>query len=220
MVRKTGAGDQERAPEAVACILIGYNMMTSYMVNIGAITTAQRQEMGAEALRILTDASRKQSREMESEKPTRIFLDTIGEMLASRKVWIKDLVIVDEKAKNEPLPMDDMIGYRDNQYYYLLPNVAFAAVSAMCRKEGHEFPVSLKALYKHLVADKVVTGLKDGESPARPKNIGGKTCGSRPTCWTEARIRERRQNRCSLPRCRTRSCRRNGRKGGAGQCRQ
>ena len=175
LVRKTGAGDQERAPEAVACILIGYNMMTSYMVNIGAITTAQRQEMGAEALRILTDASRKQSREMESEKPTRIFLDTIGEMLASRKVWIKDLVIVDEKTKNEPMPMDDMIGYRDNQYYYLLPNVAFAAVSAMCRKEGHEFPVSLKALYKHLVADKVVTGLKDGESPARPKNIGGKT---------------------------------------------
>ena len=175
MIRKIGAGDQERAPEAVACILIGYNMMTSYFVHIGAITKDERVKMGEEALRILTDASRRQSREMESEKPTRIFLDTIGEMLASRKVWIKDLIIVDEKIKNEPLPMDDMIGYRDNEYYYLLPNMAYRAVSAVCRQEGHEFPVSLKALYKHLVADGVVRGLKEGESPARPKTIMGKT---------------------------------------------
>lgn len=174
-VRTTGAGDQERAPEAVACILIGYNMMTSYMVNIGAISVEQRMRMGEEALRILTEASRKQSKEMESEKPTQIFLDTIREMLATRKVWIKDLVIVDEKVKNEPLPMDDMIGYRDNEFYYLLPQMAYRAVSVACRQEGREFPVSRKALYKHLIADGVVAGLKDGESPARPKNIGGKT---------------------------------------------
>ena len=172
-IRRKGAGDQERAPEALACILIGLREMLEYMVAVEAVSGAEAQQLIGEALDDLTEASRRQSREMESEKPTRIFLDTVAEMIASGKVSVWDLVLDAEKKKN--YPQENMIGYRDNEYYYLLPNMAFREVSRVCREEGHEFPVSLKALYKHLIADGAVTGVKDGESPARPKTINGKS---------------------------------------------
>jgi len=36
--------------------------------------------------------------------------------------------------------------------------------------------VSLRGLYKHLTADGVVAGVRNGESAAKPKYIKGKTC--------------------------------------------
>lgn len=169
MARRLGAGDQERAPEAVACIMIGYSRMLDYFQSVGAVTEEQVPVMFQEAVTILTEASRKQAREMEGEKPTRIFLDTLAELLRSRQVAVKDLLL-DEKG---PFPADRMVGYRDNGYYYLLPNLAFKEVSRVCREEGHEFPISLKALYKHLRADGMLPGVKDGENPARVKWIPG-----------------------------------------------
>ena len=62
----------------------------------------------------------------------------------------------------------------DANYYYLLPNVAFGAVQKLCREQGQEFPVSLKALYKHLRTDGIL-GLQREESPVRVKRIGQKT---------------------------------------------
>lgn len=173
IIRAKGAGDQERAPEALACILIGLRMMTAYCVDTGAMTDSEARAMIGEALEGLTEASRRQSREMESEKPTRIFLDTLSELIASGKVTVRDLVLDGEKKG--PYPTDNMIGYRDNAYYYFLPNMAFKEVSRVCREEGHEFPVSLKALYKHLKADGAVPGIRMDENPAKPKTIDGKS---------------------------------------------
>ena len=170
--RRIGSGDQERAPEAIACIMLGYNMMLSYYQHIGLFGAEKGKEMFVEAMQALTEASRQQSRDMESEKPTRIFLDTLSEMLATRRVWVKDLVIESEK---NPYSSDNMVGWRDNEYYYLLPNMAYKEVSRVCREEGHDFPVSLKALYKHLREEGIVTGVKDGEPVSRPKYIDGKT---------------------------------------------
>ena len=67
-----------------------------------------------------------------------------------------------------------MIGYMDGEYYYLLPNVSFGEVSKLCREQGQEFPVSLKALYKHLRTDGILTGLSKEEIPTRQKWIDGK----------------------------------------------
>lgn len=170
-IRTEGAGDQERAPEAMACILMGYEMMVLYMASVGAISGTQEIErMITEARTTLADASRKQSRELQSEKPSRIFLDTLGELLESRRVYVQDLVLADAKG---PMAIDNMIGYRDNEYYYLLPQMAYKEVSRTCREEGHEFPVSLRALYKHLAADGIIPKPRDGAPPTKPKNVGG-----------------------------------------------
>lgn len=179
--RKIGSGDQERAPEAIACIMTGYVMLLRYCESLGVFDETECQVMAVEALKSLTEASRKQSRDMESEKPSRIFLDTLSELISTRRVWVKDLVIGEQKG---PFATDNMIGWRDNSYFYLLPNMAFKEVSRVCREEGHEFPVSLKALYKHLKADGLIT-VKEGENPTKTKNIEGKV---KRVLWLPAKV--------------------------------
>ena len=171
-IHKDSGGSHDRAPETVACILIGYQMMLNYMRDIGVFDTETAVKMLGHARRKLVDASRKQTKDMESEKPTRIFLDSLGELLNSKQVALKDLT--NPEAKDPP-PTERMIGYMDADWYYLLPSVAFGAVQKLCREQGQEFPVSLKALFKHLKTDGILTmqGGSD-ERTTRPKWVDGK----------------------------------------------
>ena len=171
-IRKKSAGQHDRAPEAVACILIGYGMMLNYFRDLGLFDTEEAMRMLTHAMDTLMKTSKKQTRDMESEKPTRIFLDNLAELLNSKQVALIDLT--QEHVKELP-PNVRMIGYMDASYYYLLPGVAFGAVQKMCREQGQEFPVSLKALYKHLRTDGVLTGLNGDENPTKVKWIGKKS---------------------------------------------
>ena len=175
-MNRTMGGDQHgRAPEAVACILIGYAMMLDYFRNLGLFDVETAKTMLQDAHRALMNASKAQSADMENEKPTRIFLDSMGELLASRSVVLKDLTPGSKDGGNKK-PGEDMAGYFDNDYYYLLPQVAFGCVSRLCREQGIEFPVSLKALYKHLRTDGVLKCFMDGgDTPTRNKWIDGRS---------------------------------------------
>ena len=174
MVQSLTKGTHDRAPEAVACIMIGYGMMLDYMLDAGAIDAEKRASMMWKAMKTLTETSKKQQKSMDSERPTRIFLDGMTELMASKAVVLKDINPVNggPNAAKDPSPVQDMVGYVDQDYYYLLPNVAFGAVQRLCREQGVEFPVSLKALYKHLRCDGVLTAV--GENPTRNKWIDGR----------------------------------------------
>lgn len=175
MIHGMSAGQHDRAPEAVACILIGYAMMLNYFRDVEAIDNDTASKMLAHAMKVLTEASRKQAKDMESEKPTRIFLDSMSELLASKTVVLKDISGgMDPEATKDPSPLKDMVGYMDADYYYLLPAVAFGAVQKLCREQGIEFPVSLKALYKHLRTDGVLKGMQSSENPTKNKWIDGR----------------------------------------------
>ena len=171
-IHRDSSGGHDRAPETVACILIGYQMMLNYMRDLGVFDTETAARMLVHARRKLIDTSRQQTKDMESEKPTRIFLDSLGELLNSKQVALKDLT--NPEAKDPP-PTERMIGYMDADYYYLLPSVAFGAVQKLCREQGQEFPVSLKALFKHLKTDGIlnVQGGSD-ERTTKPKWVEGK----------------------------------------------
>lgn len=170
---RSEGGSHDRAPEATACILLGFNMMLRYMRSIGALTAEDCVVLAVEAKKELMEASRKQSRDMESEKPTRIFLDAVTELLSSKQAALVDLTLPPDQ-KQTFLSTERMIGYMDGEFYYLMPNVTFAQVSRLCREQGQEFPVSLKALYKHLRTDGILQGIGKEENPTRVKWIDGK----------------------------------------------
>ena len=172
-IHKDSSGSHDRAPETVACILIGYAMMLNYMRDLGLFETEEAGKMLLAARHKLLEASLKQARDMESEKPTRIFLDSLAELLNSKQVALKDLTQVDAK---DPPPNERMIGYMDGDFYYLLPAVAFGAVQKLCREQGVEFPVSLKALCKHLKTDGILRNMPKGGDgkTTKVKRVDGK----------------------------------------------
>ena len=170
-----GNGMEGRAPETVACILIGYAMMLDYFRNVGLFDADTAKGMLQDAHRLLTATSKQQARSMDDEKPTRIFLDSLVELMASGSVVMKDLTGAEENKGKKPGV--DMVGYFDNDYYYLLPKVAFGCVSKLCREQGTEFPVSIKALYKHLRTDGILKLPPDvgDDTPTRFKKVDGKS---------------------------------------------
>ncbi|MBO7663065.1 MAG: hypothetical protein J6U01_06820 [Clostridia bacterium] len=167
-IRQESEGQHDRAPETVACILIGYAMMLDYFRGLKLIDAEEAARMLGRARRQLMNASRKQAKTLESEKPTRIFLDGLSELLSSRTASVVDLTA---DTVREPYATERMIGYMDGDYYYLLPNLAFSAVARLCREEGTEFPVSLKALYKHLRTDGILELETDAETPTKVKRV-------------------------------------------------
>lgn len=172
MCRDTGGHD--RAPEAMACILMGINMMLRYFVSIGAVSMEEAVRISVEARTALSDASKKQARDMQSEKPSRIFLDAVAELISSKQAGLVDLTLAPDQ-KQTFMNTEKIIGYMDGSFYYLLPNVVFAQVSRLCREQGQEFPVSLKALYKHLRTDGILPGVGKEENPTKVKWIDGKS---------------------------------------------
>ena len=172
-IRQASDGAHDRAPEAVACIMMGYQMMLQYFRDIGAVDSDTALAMIMDAKKTLTETSQRQTQSMEAEKPTRIFLDMLSELMASKEVYTEDLHPDPDNPQEIP-PAADLVGYEDQNYYYFLPNVVHAKVCTLCRQQGVEFPVSFKALGKHLKTDGVLQMTTGNASTTKGKFVHGK----------------------------------------------
>ena len=141
-----------RNVETIAHIMIGWGMMLRYMESVGAIggdEAAAYEEVGWS---IVTDASRAQSREMRDERPSRMYLGSVAEMIASGRVHVADRI--DREAGRDPVP--HQIGWRDERYYYLLAGITYAEVSRLCQEKGIAFPLTERMLSRLLVEDGIL----------------------------------------------------------------
>lgn len=171
MVRGMSQGSHDRAPEAVACLLLGYNMLLNYARDQGVITDAEAREMLGHGLRELCAISDRQTDVMAEEKPTKIFIDIISESLASGRAWLRDIQDPNSKAPGPNIPN---IGWKDQEYYYLLPQMAYSLAVQMSRAGGTEFPLNKTALWKQLAADGMIDARGRGESWTKQKWLDGK----------------------------------------------
>lgn len=177
-------GQHGRTAEAIAHMMLGYNSMLRYMRDVGAISTEDCIDMAAHAWDVVTDNSRKQSEDMKEDRPSKIFLANIGELLVSRGAAVRDLTLA--PGEGGSATPKDMIGYMDADFYYLMPQVAYRAVARLCNDQGQAFPLTLKMLYKQMREDGVLTPETTTTSSAtRPKCIDGK---SQRLLWIPRRL--------------------------------
>ena len=170
--RKLCAGSHDRAPAAVACLMVGYVMMLRFFRDADVIDDGTVRAMAEAALRELTTSTRKQAKAAESDRPARMFIDAVREMLTSKRIYCRDLIAVDVK---EPPPTVKMVGWMDQEYYYFLPELIYTEVVKVQREQGTEFPVSRKALYKQLVADGYTARSGMADDVTRGKRLDGRT---------------------------------------------
>lgn len=164
----------DRAPEAVAHLMLGYEHMLRYMAAAGLMD----EEAGARALddawRVIASNTRQQADAAREERPTRVFLEVLRELLATGRATVRTLGKPGKDGDGFGNPQA-MVGYADSDNYYLLPDVTYTMVARHTREQGHEFPLSLRRLYKQMRQDGLlVPGDKDGKS-TRVKNIDGRS---------------------------------------------
>ena len=169
MVNQHSDALKGRAPDTVACMMIGYQMMLNYFRDIGLFDTETATSLFGEAFRILVENSEEQTEDSENDKPTRMYLESLSELIASRAVTVKDLNAVSSSAKGNPA--DNMVGYFDMEYYYFLPSKTFAAITRLYHEQGREFPLSAKALYAYLEEEGIIR--KKGKDYTENKWIDG-----------------------------------------------
>lgn len=170
-------GQHGRTAEAIAHMMAGYEYMLYYLRDVGALTEDQAREAYSHAWHVVTDNSARQAAEMREERPSKIFLSSISELLISKNAGVRDLTTASaDGTSSGGNGGRDMIGYMDADFYYLMPNVAYRAVAKMCSDQGQAFPLTAKMLYKQMREDGILTAeTTTATSATRPKWVDGKT---------------------------------------------
>ena len=161
-----GKGAHGRAAEAVAHVMLGYEMMVRYMVDIGAMSQAQADAECRDAWELIMRNSRAQAEEAKEDNPVTMFVSAVRQLLASKQATVVDI----STPGNLSAP-PSTIGYCDSQYYYLMPDVVFARVCKLYAEQNVVYPLGKRALYK-LLRDDGVLESDAADKSTRTKRIG------------------------------------------------
>jgi DNA primase len=142
-----------RLPEAVAGLFLGVEMGLDYAVRVGALNEASRNALHAEALQVLLGLADEQADRVREEKPELLFTRAILEMITQGAVHFKpknDLGLGEGVIGDRQGPL---IGWYDEQIYYVLGSAAYHQVVTHYRQRGEMFPVNVRTLWKNMAEE-------------------------------------------------------------------
>lgn len=136
-----------RIPEALAWIWIGFDRMLQFFMDYKIIDKSEADKLYGDILQVLVDLAIEQSKSVKEDNPSIKFITKLNALIESKSVHIE--------AKNNYMFAGgiNFIGYEDEDYYYLLPDMAHKAVKKLCEEQGELFSVTKKNLLKHLAED-------------------------------------------------------------------
>lgn len=141
--------DYGRISEAAAFMALSFELLVDFLLEVGAFSEAEAAAHKANCFKELKGLAAAQQNFMEQAEPCKVFLETLGSLIAAGSVVIRNCTDMrDLEESNKPF-----IGYEDSEYYYLLPQATYTAVYKACSDEGSFFPIPKKDLGKEL-ADK------------------------------------------------------------------
>lgn len=159
-----------RTVEAVAQIMIGLTMMNRYFASIGIYSPEESAAVTEECWQIVTENSRAQAESSREEKPSRMFVSALRELLTSKAATVVDIA----PGAGKVIPDKNMIGYVDVQNYYFLGDSAYGAVVRFYREQDRAFPVKRAALYRELRSEGYVVDFDEGKSTKGKRTPDGK----------------------------------------------
>lgn len=163
-----------RAPGTIAHLLVGYEMYLRFLTETGIYETDEewiRSEM-TRAMEDIISNAKAQGEESRDERPSRMFLTTVSELLLTREASVVDLT---QPVGNQGVNKGH-IGYMDAQYYYFLPEASYVAVCSVFTKKGEAFPLTPRMLHKQMHEDGLIVTDTAGGKRTRNKQINGKPC--------------------------------------------
>ena len=101
-------------------------------------------------------------------KRQEVFLTALTDLLSS------GACVLEQKNKIIKYDLNEIVGWCDSEYAYLIPQVARGAVAKFMASSGGFFPFTPNALYKALDAHGALMKGRDGKSTASVK-IAGRT---------------------------------------------
>lgn len=144
MAQERLVGSHGRQPEAVAWLLVGFDMAVRYWKDIGVLDDPL--PLWTQAQEVLFEHSEEQQQAIRDEEPVGMFLNALNELRASRDAVVLDL----NDDQFDLQSRENCIGFQDTQYLYLLPGSSYGAVEKHFQKQGSTFPITDRQLWKHM----------------------------------------------------------------------
>lgn len=156
-------GGHGRITEAITHLQMALEMWALFLLRKKHITEKAANALKEESLSIFKALAVRQNKAITEEKPTELFLSALREMLSTRKAKMLD-------TSSATLP-EEGIGWKDNNFAYLLMDSAYNAVCKFYRERDKSFPLSKRRLLKHLATEKLIVPSDDN---TKQKKLGGK----------------------------------------------
>ncbi len=147
-------GFDGRMPDTVAWLYYGWCAALHYFHSIEVLTTEQYESFLKVGLDTLIGLASEHAKTIRQEQPANKFLAALREMIAAELVDIVPLQDMPREGTN-------FIGWRDLDYYYLLPDATFSALVQFYNRQNSNFPVTKQTLWKHLLNDGCLSPGKD-----------------------------------------------------------
>lgn len=161
--------DHARMPSAIGYLMLGIRLMLDYMCAEGGMfhdsPEAADQLMESCWAAVLSNTSA-QVETMRAEKPTAVFIATLRELLLSKRC------IVQEIGKVSLIVPPGMIGYVDENYYYIIPGEALGAVNKSLLAQDISLSMGKTTLLRQLREEKISIPGPNGETLHQIKRGG------------------------------------------------
>ncbi len=144
----TGLG---RTGDMIAWLQIGLEYFFTYAAAVGILTNEVSQAEQQESWKILCDLVSSQTARAEEDKPCNLFLTAFQELRENESIALQKCV------ENATIPKSkNMVGYYDDDFYYLQPSTIYQAVVQFYHKQNSSFPLSKAQLFKQLQEENLI----------------------------------------------------------------
>ena len=149
----------KRLADSYIFLCLTYDILFGYCKNMGIIDISNLFYNGDYVKNIIRDTIKLHEQSTVKQDPAILYLLAIQELILSKKCKL----IEKNKTNNEK----SIIGYKDEDYYYLIPNLAYSNVIEFWKRQNIDFPVTSDRVNKALDELKVIKTSPEGNSIKR-----------------------------------------------------
>ena len=147
-----------RTTEGLSHLLLGLEYFFECIKNAKIITEEESDNILFEFINILVDLAKKQTESVKQDKPSIKFITKLNSLLESKQA------IVCDRKNYIYAGGTGFIGYEDENYYYLIPDISHKMVKKLCEEQGESFPTTYKSLLSHLKDDGFIEWANDSNT--------------------------------------------------------
>lgn len=196
-LRQETSGVMRRTSELVASLYIGWRTFLEFAVEVGALTSFEKEHHEAAGLEALQRAANQQSAHQQANEPSERFLELAGQCLASGNAhlagiggceprnaaaWGWRLVTIGtgDYMRDEWREQGARIGYVDKDDVYLVPDTAFSTVKRIANQGADGIAIAAKTLSKRLHERGLLKSTEDTRGTLTVRKM---LCGRRQKVW-------------------------------------
>lgn len=162
---KAQTGGHGRLAECVAHLQIGISIMCKWLLSVGVIDQKKAEDIKARAWSVFMELAELQNRRIAEEKPVKLFIDALKEMLDRGTVRFMNT------DDNSGFASEKVIGFKDDEFYYCYPDSVYSEVRKFYAAQDRIFPLGKSALFQQLAIDALIeTG--DGQTTKLKRILG------------------------------------------------